>query len=364
MTFEAEGVKTQGEFLKKRAKTLNKAAGKDLEFLEGVITRLYRKEKGIDPPDWLDVYNRISDSLRMADLTINLNCKSWFSDFNEYAGYTQMYQRGVDRTTGAPVLKADGLNPAAVRAAADDLVTLPPSWKNAPKGSKKRKLYDAMNFSGGEIPERGTTPNDDPWTQLFGRSSGSRSLHLTGDKKEGLYTTTNRHFNPHAKQVFAALNYGRRLLGSSYQYGNSYLVLNPDLKKKALYFPEDTFYLAGNVKKGYSTGLGAKTRLENSNRSIADTQSSYEWLGHILIWASDTMAEQIFKSCHDGIVLSDTKSASDLLEAHVFSDVRMNRDVQTLVLAKEDNMSEDDFDVCKHFAYIWARENNVAVHLR
>lgn len=55
--------------------------------------------------------------------------------------------------------------------------------------------------------------------------------------------SANPYFNPKRKQIFAALNYGRRPHGSSLQYGNCHLVLNPGLKVNAPYCGADTFFL-------------------------------------------------------------------------------------------------------------------------
>jgi len=71
----------------------------------------------------------------------------------------------------------------------------------------------------------------------------------------------------------------------------------------------------------------------------------------------------IFDSCYDGKVLENTKETKELLEAHVFSDVRINRDVECLVLAKEKNMSADEYEVCKYFAQAWALKNKIRIFL-
>ena len=50
------------------------------------------------------------------------------------------------------------------------------------------------------------------------------------------------------------MNYGRRPHGSSIQYGKSHLVLNPNLKVDAIYFPGDTFFIPGaNYQATYQT---------------------------------------------------------------------------------------------------------------
>lgn len=46
---------------------------------------------------------------------------------------------------------------------------------------------------------------------------------------------SNPYFNPWSKQIFAALNYGRRPHGATVTYGRSYLVLNLKFKTNAIY---------------------------------------------------------------------------------------------------------------------------------
>lgn len=123
------------------------------------------------------------------------------------------------------------------------------------------------------------------------------------------YESPNVRFDPRTKQVFAALNYGRRPHGSSIQYGWSYLVLKDHLKVDAVYFPGDTFYLSG-----------------------ADMQVSYQTLGAVFLKASPIMREEIVKSCFDGVRLPDTDNGMYLMEAHVFQAVKFASDVAELRL--------------------------------
>src|SRR5207302_5871403 len=103
-------------------------------------------------PNWVDAYFKINDNLRRCDLTINIRSTSWFRTPNSYRDYTQMYQRNTNKETGETVLKDDDLNPAVIRVAIDDGVTLSPSWSDAMFGPKK-KVYSAMSFGGSALPE-------------------------------------------------------------------------------------------------------------------------------------------------------------------------------------------------------------------
>jgi hypothetical protein len=127
------------------------------------------------------------------------------------------------------------------------------------------------------------------------------------------YTSKNPKFNPKSKQVFAALNYGRRPHGSSTQYGWSYFVLNPDLKVDAVYFPGDTFYIPG-----------------------AGDQATYQALGKLYLNAvKGELRKLLMDSCLEGMQLKDTHEAADLVEAHIFQEVRFATCMEELRLAIE-----------------------------
>ena len=357
-----EGIKIQQRFVEKRKKSLSKAAGRDVDLLEEVINTVYKQHYQSECLSWVDVYNRISDNLRKSDLTINLNATSWFQDANTYKAYAQMYERAVKKTTGRMGLRDDALNPADVRAAADDQATLPESWRQAPMGSGKRRIYDAMNASGSVMPSDFLTgvKTTREWEPMLGDRSDKSTLKLV-DRSNGKNTfeSVNKNFNPYAKQVFAALNFGRRPNGSSTQYGRSYLVLNPELKKKCLYFPRDTFYL------NFIQDPKIKERLASTGRGKADMQSSYDWLGHILLWANPYMRSLFFESCYLGKPLPNTPNANELLEAHIFGDVRMDRDVAYLVLAQEERAnSPEEWAEIQNHAYGWSRQHNCRVYIK
>ena len=112
---------------------------------------------------------------------------------------------------------------------ADDRVTAPAELANAPKGSKTRKLWESMSAT-----------NKD-WSKSSDR--GEFANNTTTKLKEGVtgYEISTRGFNPYAKQVFAALNYGRRVNDSSVFYGYRFFVFKSSVKEKAIYFAGDTF---------------------------------------------------------------------------------------------------------------------------
>ena len=258
------------------------------------------------PAQLMDGFNHMTKRLQTAELTINFKAPSWFMTENTYASYTQMYERAVRAVNvpGSPAfrqmrLKDDALNPAPTRASADDKVTF------------RKDMMSGGNFKaafGG-----------------LGRVMSPGALKApTVDAQDGEYEASNPYFNPKSKQVFAALNYGRRPHGSTVTYGRSYMVLNPKFKTNAIYFGGDTFTV--------TVGMNV----------AADDQISYDLLGAIYVKAQPGMKADLYKSCiHDGR-LPDAKPAYEitlLLEAHLFEPVTFGGNIETIYLSGSDKLN-------------------------
>ena len=267
-----------------------------------------------------DAYDRLTAVLQSRDLTLNFKARSWFLTPNEYESYAQMYERAVDKETGEMLLRDDVLNPALDRAAADDYVTFPQAWQG--------QRSDWSTFGGGGRNQGpGLNPRFNPSPgRIMGRMMVGKQLltpdtvnqgggaGLTGGKGYLLdanngYRSPNKLFNPKTKQVFAALNYGRRAHGSSTLYGQSHFVLNSSLKVNSIYFPGDTF----------------------ANTAGANEQVTYQTLGAIYLKANATLRNEIASSCFQNSVLEDTSATHVLLEAHIFGKVSF-KDISILHL--------------------------------
>lgn len=284
------------------------------------------------PVPWTDTYMRICERMQSADLNINLDAGSWFANANTYTTYAQMYE--LASTSGQMALKDNEYNKAATRAVADDLVTLPDEWANAHPFSQRKRLYNALSATGA-TKVSGTNIN---------KLKPEHHPKLVGDGVNG-FATTNPHFKVKAREVFAALNYGRRPHGANTTYGFSYLILNPELKKRAIYYPSDTFLLA---KTGVST------------------QCSYDSIGSLLKDAYVDMVDGLWKSCHDRLPLADTSKANLMIEAHIFKKLKIAEDVQTLVLSRKRNDSKPAFtgsewDTIIDNAEAWGKRFSVRV---
>lgn len=121
------------------------------------------------------------------------------------------------------------------------------------------------------------------------------------------------------------------------------------MKLKALYSAMDTFSLA------------TATRVEHRTAAV-HTHATYETLGVVLISASDDMLNALWQSCVNGHRPADSNDLFRLLEAHLFSEVRMDRDVDTLFLSwrRQDGdspITAGEWETIKANAQVWSRRN-------
>lgn len=243
---------------------------------------------------WLGVYDTISQRLQSADLTINFKAASWFASENNFETYSQQYERSAPASDGRAQFIGDSKNPALVRANIDDQIT----FKNAgaaPAGA----------------PLRGLMPGRQGMDRIRGQMEFSADASTVARRPDGStsVSATNRHFNPKTKQVFSALNYGRRAHGSNHDYGSSHLVLSPKFKVNALYYGGDTFY-----------------------HQDASQQLAFHVIGAVIAYAKQVLLDDIIASCYLGNRLADTKDPALMLEAHLFDEVRFTGNIDRIVL--------------------------------
>ena len=248
------------------------------------------------------VFFHLTERLQSAQLTINLKAHNWFMQPNTYESYTQMYERAI--VAGQMKLTdSDPQNPAAIRVSADDKATFPANMPSTPSAA----------------PKRGLTPG------ARGMGDAGARMQIGKLVKTGTeYTASNTQFDPRTRQVFAALNYGRRPHGACVDYGYSYLVLSDKFKRDALYFGGDTF--------GVLTGKSV---------SAAD-QISFDLLGAIFLKANVILRQDLLMSCVNNGSLGDTTDPSLLLEAHLFEAVRFSGGANALNISAKDPIKQPD----------------------
>jgi hypothetical protein len=256
------------------------------------------------------IYKVIQWNLQSADLTVNFNCETWFKSPNPYDTYTQMYQRAVE--DGKMVLRDTEMNQADVRANADNAVTFPKNWSGGQS--------PLQQGSRGELRGGGLRPGLQSQDRIRRQMDTGKLVAIHNpDRELPAFLAGNQHFNPDTKQVFLALNYGRRPHGSAINYGYSYFVAKHELKPRCFYYAQDTFMRA---KNGVDAGA---------------IQVPYDNLGALLEANGDEhLRKAIFASCYEGQILEDqikTLQKFFLVEAHHFGELAFSKHVDYMVIS-------------------------------
>ncbi len=280
------------------------------------------------------VLDHLTKTLKGADLTINFTAQGFFGSPNTSTSYTQMYERAVRPVNFGLTqenhmrLKGDLLNPAVERAEADNNATF--------RNDQTRQFGFRGKFEG------------------LGRVMSPGPLRApTVDAKPGEFEATNIYFNPKSKQVFAALNYGRRPHGACKTYGQSFFVLKEKFKTNAIYFAGDTFQ---------AKSAGAKVS--------AAHQVSYDLLGAIYGKAQQCLRDELIKGCVEMVPLTDDAGeiASNLIEAHLFEPLNFRNNIEKICLSRGDThksrtMKEDQWQTVVKNANDFAAINGATVEL-
>jgi hypothetical protein len=260
-----------------------------------------KKHKKIPFKQLMRVYEAIERNLQSADLTINLEADTWFTNANPFDTYTQMYERAVKG--GQMVLRSTGMNSAEARAEVDNQITFPESWQNQQSG-----------------PQRGLRPGRQGADRIMRQMDTGKLVPKAGEKNA--YLPANKNFNPHTKQIFLGLNYGRRPHASAMNFGRSYLVFKGFLKTRCLFYAGDTF-----MQRGQGTHAGGlQFSYDNLGAILGGEQP-----GHTLFRAD------ILKSCYEGQAQSDPMDTGMckfyLLEAHHFGELNFREHAEYLVIS-------------------------------
>jgi hypothetical protein len=272
----------------------------------------FQRMKKIPFKELMRVYKSIEMNLQSAELTVNFKCDTWFTNENPYDTYTQMYQRAVEGKT--MVLRDTDQNQADLRAKVDNAVTFPKSWQ----GTQAQAPPQRGLMPGRQSPERIQRQMD---------TGAMTPIHKAGELPA--FLAGNKHFNPDTKQVFLALNYGRRAYGSAINYGYSHFVAKGSLRAKCIYYAQDTFKYAKATPKGKRIRVDADA-----------IQYTYDNLGALFYAKGDPhLQEAIFQSCYEGRTLPDpiaTVCSSYLVEAHHFGDLAFDKHVEHMVISPKD----------------------------
>ncbi len=258
----------------------------------------YLQHKKIPFKELMRVYTGIERNLQTADLTINFKAGAWFNTENPDDTYGQMYQRAMDG--GRMLLQSTDLNDAEDRAAIDNRVTFPSNWH------------------GIQTPQqRGLSPARQGAERIM-RQMNTGALSPSA-LKPGAFEASNPNFNPHTKQIFMGLNYGRRPHGSATSYGKSYFVCNSSLKSRCLYYAGDTFL----QKTSANHAGGLQVSFDNLGALLGKTENTY-------------LMQPLLDSCFDGKILRSASADKELIEAHHFGELRFREHVDFMVISPQD----------------------------
>jgi hypothetical protein len=324
---EADARKIQHAFTNSRLAEINQGSNQD--FLKRVVKRELAKELNVkkwDSPEIEKRYWLFTKQLQNAQLTINFKAQGWFANQAGFDEYKTMYDFG--RT-----IKGNALNPVQARVLADDLATMP------------------RNMKGGTIDKA-----MDP-----GKMSLAPGHQRSATTKDNLYFPTNPQFNHKTKQIFAALNYGRRAHGSNNTYGWSHFILDNKFKTNALFFAGDTFgCILPNAKGEYEENT--KSMLNSMGQLTMDT------IAALILYSDQYVRKDIIDSCLHAKTLKDTLLSTDLVEAHLFEPVLMRGGVTSAWVSGKDldsSMIKADPTLWKRIranALEFGRRTGVRVH--
>jgi hypothetical protein len=274
-----------------------------LKVLNGLLTSQPRYAgKKIPRKELERIYEALERNLQSAELTINFDAASFFGDENDSETYTQMYQQAVKN--GRMELRSTQLNNAQDRARVDDQVTFPANWQ------------------GVQTPQRrGLSPGRQGADRIM-RQMDTGGL-VPSASTQFAYNASNKYFNPDTKQLFTALNFGRRPHGSLAYWGYSYFALKSELKPRCFYYPGDTF------------------EQKDKPHCANALQVPYDNLGAILGKSDATstgryhryLNSEIVKACVEGQILRDAGIATGSIEAHFFGELRFSEHVDYMVIS-------------------------------
>lgn len=281
------GVKSAGGLVRKVGGVLSGKSevglGTELlqELMSSVVTPLYALAK-------------------QAPLTINFSANSWFGSTAGFDEYITMWDR--HNTDAKLTANQDPKNPAHVRSKAD-----------------RHALYGQFADGKSSVQASGL--------QL----AHVKRVNVPGADSEMKYSAT--HPVPAGgsadSQIFAALNYGRRVHGANTDYGQSVFELDDGFKKDAIFFAMDTF-------TPLSLGMNAYKAKPDRSKLY---QVSFNTFGGAILLAirsqyqgdpsatkltlSKELVVDLLKAARGGNPLPDNKENHLLIEAHIFRRVKM-----------------------------------------
>ncbi|MDB5415603.1 MAG: hypothetical protein JWR10_3938 [Rubritepida sp.] len=268
-------------FARSEVRTLNK---QESQLHAQVVTKLRSMSEFSTMPDAqiAEVIKNIAHALQSAPLTINFKTIGWFDNPNHHRVYKQMYERGDHVAPG-------------------------------PDGTAERRIAGSEANKAGKRDEVDTTVSFGPNIASAARQGIARFMGTGGGERRddvGSVVVPNAQFNSKARQVFGALNFGRRTFGANFGYGHHQFVLKERLKINAIYYMGDTF----------TPGIDHNSRV------------TYGFLPALILHASRDALNDIINSCYRSMVLRNSQMPDVMVEAHIYERVVFSQTVEKLVM--------------------------------
>jgi hypothetical protein len=151
-----------------------------------------------------------------------------------------------------------------------------------------------------------------------------------------LYKVRNGNFNQKARQNFVALDYARRRHGPAPEYGSSVLILKDRLKTNAIYYMGDTLN-------------------EHIN---ASHRATYGMIFSLILYANDRVLTGLLNATYRGMYdPADWNGQEQMIEAHVFEEIRFSEDVKEMVLRIDPDVR--DPASCLNNAKVFCHSNGI-----
>lgn len=230
-----------------------------------------------------DVIKNMARSLQSAQLTINFPTVGWFDRPNHYRVYKQMYERG------------------------DEIVTID-------NGTRERIIKGNASNTAGKRDEVDTRVSFAPNINTPGMQGVKRFMHTgKGELRDKSLLVSNAQFNSKARQIFAALNYGRRPGGCSTHYGPHYFVLKERFKHNAIYYMGDTF----------TPGMDHNSRV------------TYGFLPALILHATKDGELDLINACYRSMTMQNTDRADLMVEAHIYDRIVFSEAIEEMVVDRQ-----------------------------
>jgi hypothetical protein len=169
--------------------------------------------------------------------------------------------------------------------------------------------------------------NDTHYRNLFEvhTSGGSKDYNARSNWENNLFSNIYKDSHPSEKVKYGCINLYQSKRGclSATAYGESYLILKKDIKKRCSFVCGDS-----STEQPYL--------------------ANFDKLNHLLVWLNDSTIENIIKIIHGESIKDDNYP---YIEVQIHGDIIWNRDVEKIMINKTNILNEDMKQHIKNLNY-------------